>query len=488
MILPILLVLPLVAAFWALAAPRRGPQAGLGGAALSGAGLLLALALARQCLAQGEVGFGAGRFLRADALSAIMVLVVSGVAFVAIGCGRSEMSRARSDGAVDESVVRRYHALTQLFVFTMLLTVLANNVGVMWVALESTTIVTAFLIGLRGSKAALEASWKYILIGSIGIALAFLGTVLAYFNFVQRVGEMPFALHWTVLARVAPGLDPDVLRLAFVFILVGYGTKVGLAPMHTWLPDAHSEAPAPISAMMSGALLAVALYAILRWKVVVDACVGSLFSERLLLLIGTGSVVLAAILLAGQTSYKRMLAYSSVEHMGLCCLGLALGPMGTLAALLHIMTHAASKSMLFVVAGDIATGYRSAAIGAVRGLARSLPRTGGLFLVGMLALLGLPPFGLFVSEFMLFRAGFLTGHPWVTGFNLALLVWVFVSLLGVTQKMCYGPPAPGEPPTQPSILSRAPLLLNLAVLLGLGVAIPPPLLALVRQAMEIVHS
>ncbi len=488
MILPILLVLPLVAALWALGAPRRGPQAGRAGAALSGAGLLLALGLARQCLADGEVGFGAGRFLRADALSAILVLVVSGVAFVAIACGRGEMDRARAAGTIDDGVVRRYHALTQLFVFTMLLTVLANNVGVMWVALESTTIITAFLIGLRGSKEALEASWKYILIGSIGIALAFLGTVLAYFNFVQRVGEMPFALHWTVLARVAPGLDPDVLRLAFVFILVGYGTKVGLAPMHTWLPDAHSEAPAPISAMMSGALLAVALYAILRWKVVVDACVGSLFSERMLLLVGTGSVMLAAVLLAGQTSYKRMLAYSSVEHMGLCCLGLALGPIGTLAALLHIMTHAASKSMLFVVAGDIAAGYRSAAIGAVRGLARAVPRTGGLFLVGMLALLGLPPFGLFVSEFLLFRAGFLTGHPWVAGLNLALLVWAFVSLLGVTQKMCYGPPAPGEPPTEPPLSARAPLLLNLAVLLGLGIMIPPPLLALLRQAMEIVHS
>src|SRR5439155_9374898 len=185
---------------------------------------------------------------------------------------------------------RRYLMLAQAFVFTMILALVVNNVGVLWVAIEATTIATAFLVGLHRTRPALEASWKYILIGSVGIALAFIGTVLAYFNFVQRIGVRPYALHWTVLSRVAPGLDPDVIRLAFVFLLVGYGTKAGLAPMHTWLPDAHSEAPAPISAMMSGALLPVALYAVLRFKSVVDGCLGTLFTDLMLILTAVTTV------------------------------------------------------------------------------------------------------------------------------------------------------------------------------------------------------
>ncbi len=485
MLLIALLACPLLAA--ALAVPGILTRASVAraGAALSGLAFLLSIVLAGRVLAGGVVSFGPEEFLRADGLSAVLLLVVTGVGFVALwfGEGGARPPAAGTEGGAETG--RRYHALAGLFLFTMLLAITVNNVGVMWVAIEATTIATAFLIGLHRSKAALEASWKYILIGSVGIALAFVGTVLAYFNFVQRVGSTPYALHWTVLSRVAVLLDPDVTRLAFVFVLVGYGTKAGLAPMHTWLPDAHSEAPAPISAMMSGSLLAVALYAILRFKVVVDACLGTAFTDRMLVLTGLLTLAVAALLLTRQANYKRLLAYSSVEHMGLMCLGSALGAPGVIAALLHALSHAAAKSMAFLLAGDIRDRYGTTSLASVRGLLRAMPWTGALFAAGILALLGLPPAGLFLSEMMLLRAGFTAGRPWVMGMVLALLVLIFLALLTHLNRMLYGEPPEGTPRgDHPRRLM--PLGLNLAVLLVLGLWIPGPLARLLWRAAEIV--
>ena len=474
MLLIALLACPLLAALLALPGLLGGRAAERAGALLSGLALLLSLAVAARVTGAGVVSIGPQEFLRADGLSAVLLLVVTGVAWVAlqVGAGR-------------EAPGRRYLLLTQAFLFTMILAVTINNVGVMWVAVEATTIATAFLVGLHRTRAALEASWKYILIGSVGIALAFIGTVLAYFNFVQRIGSTSYALHWTVLSRVASGLDPDVTRLAFVFLLVGYGTKAGLAPMHTWLPDAHSEAPAPISAMMSASLLPVAFYAILRFKVVVDGCVGTSFTDRMLLLTSVITIVVASILLARQANYKRMLAYSSVEHMGLLCFGSALGPLGVVAALLHSLTHAASKSMVFLLSGRIRERYGTTRLGSVRGLLRALPWSGSLFAVGMLALLGLPPFGVFLSEMLLLRAGFLAGRPLLTGTVLVLLLLVFLSVLAHVNRMLYG-----DPPRTEEIGEDArrlwPLAANVAVLLALGVFVPAPLMRLLESAAGIV--
>jgi hydrogenase-4 component F len=487
MLLILLLALPLSAAVPALLARHYYPALAAAAVWMAGLGFGLALVLARACISDGVVSVGPGEFLRADGLSAVLVLVITGVAFVSLWSGAGTLGRARDGGQLDGARVRHFYVLTNLFAFTMLLTVLANNVGVMWVALEATTIATAFLIGLQHSKAALEASWKYILIGSIGIALAFVGTVLGYFNFVQRVGQTDYALHWTVLARVAQHLDGDVLRLSFVFIVIGYGTKAGLAPMHTWLPDAHSEAPAPISAMMSGSLLAVALYAIARWKVVVDAGVGPDFSNRMLMLMGTLSVALAALLLIRQSSYKRMLAYSSVEHVGLICLGLGLGPLGTLAALLQMIGHAAGKSLLFLTSGRILETYGTTRIASVRGLLAVRPWTGGLFLLGGMALLGLPPFGLFVSELLLLRAGFRAGHPWLGGLLIVLLLVIFVFFLGHLNRMLYGLPPKQPERGEPHASGLWPLALNVAVLIVLGVVIPRPLLLLLQRAVEVLQ-
>src|SRR5438034_498117 len=305
----------------------------------------------------------------------------------------------------------RFYPLFHLFVFTMLLAVTTDDIGLMWVAIEGTTLASVFLVNFEGSRAALEAAYKYLLICSVGIAIAFLGTVLVYFADIQLFRDEVDALRWTTLLRVAPGLPPRVIELAFVFLVVGYGTKAGLVPMHPWLPDAHSEAPAPVSALMSGVLLSVGVYALLRFKPVVNLAAGPEFARRILLVLGLTSMAVAALFLWTSRNFKRMLAYSSVEHIGIACLGLGFGgAWGVAGALLHIGNHALAKSALFLLAGRIRAAYDSAEVLAVRGLMGPLPRTGGAFLAAMLALMGLPPFGLFTSEVMVFGPGFSDGR------------------------------------------------------------------------------
>src|SRR5256885_15774135 len=312
----------------------------------------------------------------------------------------------------------------------MLLAVTTDDIGFMWVAVEGTTLASVFLVNFERTRASLEASYKYLLICSVGIAIAFLGTVLVYFADIQLFGDETYALRWTTLLRLAPGLAPRVVQLAFVFLVVGYGTKAGLAPMHTWLPDAHSEAPAPVSALMSGVLLSVGVYAILRFKPAVDAAAGAGFARGILLALGLLSVAVAAAFLWTSSNYKRMLAYSSVEHIGLVCLGLGFGgAVGTAGALLHIANHALAKSVVFVLSGRIRKAYGSTEVESVSGLMAPMPFTGGGFLAAMLALVGLPPFGLFVSEVMIFAAGFAQGFHFVAGVGLILLVVAFAGLL-----------------------------------------------------------
>lgn len=480
----VLLGAPLLAALLAtVVRPYRRIVGGVN-ALLSLASLGAALALWGELLDGRVVTSGPGEFLRADALSTLLAVCVSVVGALAawLGPGLS------LDGAYDHVQVRRFRIFANLFVFTMLFAVTSNNVGFMWIAIEATTITSALLIPLHVTKASVEASWKYVLIGSVGIALAFGGTVLGYFDFVNMAGRHEGALNWTVLVASAAHLHPEVIQLAFVFILVGYGTKAGLAPMHTWLPDAHAEAPAPLSAMMSGVLLAVALYAVVRWQAVVNAAVGTGFTDALFIALGVLSIVIASFSLVVQRNYKRMLAYSSIEHTGLICVGLALGPLGTFAAMLHLLNHALAKSMMFFLAGRILHRYGTTDIGRVSGLLRAMPCTGGLFATGLLAVVGLPPFGLFLSEFALIRAGFVAGRPWLMGLILALMTVAFISMIGHLNRMLYGSPAAGVPVGEGSRWALVPLAACVAALLVLGVTLPPPLEALLRQIVEIVGS
>ncbi len=431
----------------------------------------------------GEAATGApDEFLRADALSTLLTLCVSFVWALAVWLGPGLAREER----YDPGQTRRFQVFTSLFAFTMLFAVTTNNVGFMWVSIEATTITSAVLVPLRVSKASVEASWKYLLIGSVGITLAFAGTVLGYFDFVSLAGRAEDALSWTVLVAAAPSLHPKVVELAFVFVLIGYGTKAGLAPMHTWLPDAHSEAPAPVSAMMSGVLLAVALYAIARWKAVANAALGPAPTDRLLIALGLLSLAIAALSLVLQRNYKRMLAYSSIEHTGLICLGLALGPLGTFAAMLQLLNHAIAKSAMFLLAGRILERYGSAELARVSGLLGTMPLTGGLFAAGTLAIIGLPPFGIFLSEWMLVRAGFAAGRPWLMGAVLGLMAVAFIALVVHLNRMLYGRPADGVRPGEDERWRLAPLALCVGLLVVLGLTVPAPLQVLLDRVVEIV--
>jgi len=415
-----------------------------------------------------------------DALSALLAGCITFVAALA-----SMLAPAGGDdtGYTTEQT-RRYHIYVNAFVFTMLVAVTIQNVALMWVAVEATTIASAMAIPLNRTKASVEASWKYILVCSVGIALAFAGTVLGYFDFVTTAGHVPNALNWSVLLHAAPSLHPGLLRLAFAFILVGYGTKAGLAPMHTWLPDAHSEAPSTVSAMMSGVLLAVAMYAIARWKAVVDVSIGPEFTSRMLIGFGLLSVAIGTFSLVTQRHYKRMLAYSSVEHMGLVGIGLGLGPLGVFAAWLHVVNHAVAKSTSFLLAGRILHRYHTTDIDRVTGLIRAMPRTGVLFAGGILALVGLPPFGLFVSEFLLVQAAFTARRPWLAAIVLLLLLTAFVSLLAHLNRMLYGEPPEGVVIGESREWSTLALVVPVAVLIVLGVVLPGPVSALIDQCVR----
>jgi hydrogenase-4 component F len=481
-LLPALLVPPLLAAALAFLARPWPRAAALVNAALAVVPLAAAAALAGLAAAGAEPTWGPGDFLRADALSALLALCVAFVALLAAWLGPG----LAADQGYGGPEVRRFQVFAHLFAFTMLLAVTANNVAIMWVAVEGTTIASALLVPLSVSKESVEASWKYILIGSVGIALAFVGTVLAYFDFVRLAGASESALNWTTLLAAAPSMHPEVMQLAFVFLLVGYGTKAGLAPMHTWLPDAHSEAPAAVSAMMSGVLLAVALYAVARWKAVVSAAAGPALRDRLLITLGVLSLAIAALSMVAQRNYKRLLAYSSIEHTGLACLALGLGPLGVFAGLLHMVNHALAKPLAFFLAGRIQRRYRTTDIGQVSGLLRAMPATGALFAAGVVALIGLPPFGLFLSKFAVIRAGFASGRPWLMALVLALLAVAFVAMLAHLHRMLYGPPPADVVLGEERGWGLVPLGVCAALLLALGLTIPAPLGALLDRVAGIV--
>ncbi|MBI5031342.1 MAG: hydrogenase 4 subunit F [Chloroflexi bacterium] len=441
--------------------------------------LALGITIAIQVWSNGAL-IALGDLLRVDALSALMVIVITLLGSVAALYSLGYMRVEFDDAHLAQT--RTFFALFHLFIFTMLVAVTTDNLGVMWVAVEGTTLATVFLVNLHNTRTSLEAAYKYLIVSSVGIALAFLGTALMYYAGAAQ-GEI--AVNWNALRTAASSLNPQVVRLAFVFILIGYGTKAGLAPMHTWLPDAHSEAPAPISALMSGVLLNVGLYAVMRFKAIVDASIGVEFASRLLLGAGLLSLAVAAIFLLTQQNYKRMLAYSSVEHMGIVCLALGFGGYwGIFGALLHLVNHALSKSLLFIVSGNILLKYHTTEISDVRGLLRSAPLTGGAFLVGILALIGLPPFGPFISEFIIFRAG-LESNAWIAVIGIVLLVIVFAGMLLSLNRMLYGAQPENLPCGDTLRWSLAPLAVNFALLLILGLTLPPAFVNALEQIVKV---
>lgn len=441
-----LLVLPVLApALAALAAAVLGWHRWVAWAAVAASALVLATGVVTAVATADGTEVRLAGILRADALTAVMLLVIGAVSVIATWVGVGYIDRELATGRTTAQGARRYQVLVPSFVATMAGAVLASNLGVLWAAVEATTIVTAFLVGHHGGRRAVEATWKYVIICSVGIALAYLGTVLVYYA-SQHAGDPAStegSLDWTVLVAQADGLDPGVMRIAVVLLVLGFGTKVGLVPLHSWLPDAHSQAPAPVSALMSGVLLSVAVYALLRYRVIATAALDPAFLRTLLLVVGIGSVGVAASMMISQRDYKRLLAYSSVEHMGLVVIGVAVGTRLAIAALLlHVLGHGLAKAVLFCASGDVLDVGGTTQIAGVRGLLTRRPALAGTFGLGVAALLGLPPFSLFASELALARATADEGLVWVVAVALVLLLVAFVAIARPVTGMLVG----GEDP------------------------------------------
>lgn len=447
-----------------------------GFATIGAAGIILVAGVAAAIRTVDGTALAVGGWLRIDALSALMLIVIGAVGLIATFSSLTHLDRDLESGRADDRGARVYGVLVPLFLAAMVLAVLANNLGLLWAAIETTTIVTAFLVGHRRTRSALEATWKYVIICSVGIALAYLGTVLVNYAAQQAGIAEHGTLDWTELSTRAGELDPGVMRLAFALLVLGFGAKAGMIPLHSWLPDAHSQAPAPVSALMSGVLLPVAVYALLRYRVIAIGSIDATFVRALLLTIAVASLLLATSLMLTQRDYKRLLAYSSIEHMALVIIGVAAGtPLALAAALLHIVGHGISKAVLFCSAGEILSRTGTTVIADVRNLLTRAPVLGGVFGIGLAALLGLPPFSLFFSEIALVRAGLAAGLGWVVAGMLVLLLMVFVAIAVKGSTMLFGAPTDRLPTTSPALTTlplttAAPVITGLCVVAALGIA------------------
>ena len=446
--------------------------------AMSFATLLASLVLTVKVINEGPIATFNEQFF-IDPFNVFLVTLTAFVAFTTSMFSRPYMHIEAEHGKLSVARLRLYHSMYQLFTFTMLLALTTNNMGILWVAMEAATLTTVLLVSLYRTPASLEAAWKYFILCGVGIAQALFGTILLYFAAEKVLGAGGNALLWTHLNEVKNVLEPTVLSLAFVFLLVGYGTKVGLAPLHNWLPDAHAEGPTPISAVLSGLLLNVALYAVVRSKVLVDGALQSHFAGNLMMGFGLLSVVLAAFFLSRQKDIKRMFAYSSIEHMGLITFAFGMGgAVATFAALLHMTVHSLTKSAIFFAVGHAAQKSGTQMMDSIRGLIKTNPTIGWGLALGSLAILGMPPFGVFASEFLILTTA-MHEHAWATPFLLTALGVAFASIFGKVQPMVFGETAGKRLPHPPAL---APVFAHLALVLMLGLYIPPYLANWYRQA------
>lgn len=368
------------------------------------------------------------KYLRADSLTSFFLINIGAVFFLVLLYSTSYI-RHVPEGRF--SSPRWFYALLFLFLFTIIGVYLASNLGLLWIMMEATTLASTLLVGFYNTEGAIEAGWKYLIVCTVGLAFALFGTIVFYIASVRAGMSPPAALQWLALLQAAPMLagSQTLLKLAFVFLVVGYGTKIGLVPMHSWLPDAHAEAPSPVSAMLSAGLLNCAVYAVLRYDAIVTRSLGAAFSHHLLLFFGAVSLAVAGLLIMVQQDLKRLLAYSSVEHMGIIATGLGLGGFfGLYGALLHTFNHSLAKSLLFFSAGHVREKVGTSTISELRGLARMLPWTSGAMVVGMIAIAGLPPFGLFVSELSVLREAFSQARWLSAGILMGTLSIVFAAM------------------------------------------------------------
>jgi hydrogenase-4 component F len=480
----LLLAVPAGAGIASLWLPGRAAGLVSAAAGLASFGLVIALVPAAAHHDRGWLG----GFVRVDALSVVFLLATSFlyacVAAYSIGYLGTDSGHGR-----DERYARRFWAGLNLFAWSMLAAPLMGNLALLWVAIELTTILSALLVAVEGTDGAAEAAWKYVLLASAGLAIALLGTIIAYYAGSRVLGSS-YNLAFGPLLAVAGQLPHTAVRLAFVLAVLGFGTKVGLFPVHTWLPDAHSEAPTPVSALLSGSLLAVSFYAILRFYQVATAALGPRFPRDVLLAFGVASLLLAALYLLDQRDYKRLLAYSSVEHMGILAIGVSFGaPIALAGVLLHVLAHAAAKGNAFMGAGVLVRKFGSKRIGSVTGGLDLLPWSGPLFGAAILALSAMPPFGIFRSEFEIVTGGLASSGNTATAILVVLVTIAFFGLSVTANRMLLTPGrgasgTAGLARGEPSVWMVVPVLAGFAALLVLGLHPPADLTGLLGRAVD----
>lgn len=428
------------------------------------------------------------KMLYVDHLSVVLLIVVAVLTLTSMLFSISYMEKELFEGHITINMLKRYYGLLNLFIFTMLSVLVVENLGLMWVAVEATTLASALLVAFYFNHSALEAAWKYVMVCTVGICLALLGSIFLYYAQVSVVGAGAQALSWLELKSIGSQMDPTITKLAFIFLLIGYGTKAGLVPMHTWLPDAHSQAPSPVSGLLSGALLSCAIYAIIRNLMVVQTVLQRDFLQYLLIGFGVFSIAIALPFILVQHDLKRLLAYSSVEHMGIIVLGIGIStPLAIYGALLHIINHAIAKSTLFYLAGVITQEYKTKSIMRIRGLIRTMPLLGTMFMMTVLAITGTPPFSIFVSKFIIIWASFIDGRFILGASVLLLLAGIFAGMMYYCMAMVFS----GKPKHnnfsgsigKPALMS---MILSVCLLIVAGLYVPPWLDIILKRAASVV--
>jgi hydrogenase-4 component F len=423
-----------------------------------------------------------GQLLFIDDLNVVFIVLNTLVGLTTSIFSASYIGHELETGRLTSAYLRFYHAMYQAMMFGMNLALLANNIGLLWVAVELATLTTVMMVGIYRTHEALEAAWKYFILGSVGIALALFGTILVYVASQPVIGEGLDAMTWTILIERAAHFDPALLNVAFVFLLLGYGTKVGLAPVHAWLPDAHAEGPTPISAVLSGLLLNVALYAVLRFKMLMAANGAAIAPGPLMVTMGLSSLIFAYFMLYRRRDIKRLFAYSSIEHMGIITFAFGMGgPLANFAGLLHMTMHSLTKSAIFFAVGNVAQAKGTQKIADIRGLTESHPVLGWGLVVGVVAIAGLPPLGIFMSEFLVVTSTF-AREPLLAVLLVVGLLVALGALLWRLTDIAFGTPQGRMEKVQASYV---PMFVHLALVLAAGLYLPPALVAWFQHVAQL---
>lgn len=439
------------------------------------------------CITSSKQPISIGNIFYVDSLSAFFIFTISILNIASSLYSIQYIYEDAVEGVISAKKLKSYYALFNIFSLSMFFVVMLNNLGMVWVAIEMTTLASAFLVGFHNNKASVEAAWKYIMICSVGIVLALFGTILFYYAVSASCGIR--TLNWTAIAANASRLDPQIVKMAFLFILVGYGTKAGIVPMHTWLPDAHSQALSPISALLSGVLLKTAIYAILRFAIIVNKCIGASFTGSLFLFFGILSLAVAAGFILVQRDLKRLLAYSSIEHIGIICFGLGIGaPLAVYGALLHVFNHAVTKSIMFFGAGSIVKKYGTNNMNVIKGVFGVMPFTATAVIIGIFALVGSPPFSIFLSEIIILISAFMKGSYVAFSLFLIFIAVIFGGIIHHLSGIIFGKTPQNMKRAKEPLSAKLAFVFLLVFVCVMGFKIPFVIDKMLLSAVEVIKG